>query len=330
MKESDIRPGNIFDEYLRLSARDAQHSFSSTDRLEIPCPACGENDSVYEFTKHGFQYRTCNQCRSLFQSPRPRVHEFEKFYENSESSKYWAEVFFPAVAESRRSRIFTPRVDYLFDLCEERQFFPESIMDVGAGYGIFLEEWHRKAPDARLIAVEPSTVLADVCRDKGFEVVPMMIEKVTGLGQVADLVTCFEVLEHVYDPLQFIMTLKQFIRPGGYLLISTLGVDGFDIQVLWEKSKSISPPHHINFLSIHGFRMLFERAGIPEIDIKTPGKLDVDIVRNAASENMGVLAQNRFLEMLISDHALSERFQSFLVENNLSSHTWVLARVPEN
>ena len=68
-------------------------------------------------------------------------------------------------------------------------------------------------------------------------------------------------------------------RTGGYLFISTLCIDGFDLQLLWDNSSQISPPHHINFLSIKGFQLLFERAGISDISITTPGELDVEIVK---------------------------------------------------
>ena len=54
--------------------------------------------------------------------------------------------------------------------------------------------------------------------------------------------------------------------------------DGFDLQMLWEKSSQISPPHHINFLSLNGFRSLFNRAGLKNIQLTTPGQLDVDIL----------------------------------------------------
>jgi len=149
---------------------------------------------------------------------------------------------------------------------------------------------------------------------------------VEGHEAIADLVVCFEVLEHVYEPLSFVNTLKSFVKKGGFLMVSTLGVDGFDIQVLWEKSNSVSPPHHINFLSIDGFYKLFERAGFEDIDVLTPGALDVDIVRNACKRDSSMLEGNRFVRLIIESDGISELFQKFLVDGKLSSHSWVFAR----
>jgi len=211
-------------------------------------------------------------------------------------------------------------------LCEDKFLLPNTVVDVGAGYGIFLEEWKALYPQSRAIAIEPSNHLSEVCRDKGLEVVENIAEKVIGYDNIADLVICFEVLEHVYDPLSFIKTLSAFVKPGGYLMVSTLGVDGFDIQALWEKSNSVSPPHHINFLSVEGFYKLFERAGLRNIDVITPGVLDVDIVRNAYNKDPSVLSQNRFFRKIIENDSLSESFQNYLINENLSSHTWVMAK----
>ena len=136
----------------------------------------------------------------------------------------------------------------------------------------------------------------------------------------------FDSFEHVYEPLTFLLTLKKLVRPGGYLFISTLCADGFDIQVLWEKSNSVSPPHHINFLSKNGFKILFTRAGMNKLDFSTPGLLDVDIVRNSMKQVPELRKQHRFLNELVNDEKHGQVFQEFLVENQLSSHVWIISR----
>lgn len=328
MKEDDIRPEALLNRYLELSADDATRCFSDVSRCSIPCVGCGGSQLNPEFEKNGFAYASCSDCGSLFQTPRPPIGAFEAFYRDSASGRYWAEVFFPVVAEARRERIFKPRAERLSNLCAQKGVVIERIIDVGAGYGILLDELRRLHPQAHLLAIEPSAMLAQECRAKGLEVVEDIVENVKGHQVVADLVVCFEVLEHVYDPLAFVRTLSSLARPGGYVFVSTLGVDGFDIQFLWEKSNSIFPPHHINFLSVAGFQRLFERAGLENIDITTPGELDVDIVRNAGKKNPELLCNQRFFTSILADDALATAFQAFLSENCLSSHTWVVGRKP--
>ena len=328
MKESDIRPSDLFDEYLRLSALDAEVFFSNTARSSIPCIGCGGGNVDNCFIKHGFQYVQCKECETLYLSPRPPAEVFEQFYENSVSSNYWAETFFPAVAESRRERIFKTRAVALADMCAKKSIATDTIIDVGAGYGIFLEEWAKINSSSRLIAIEPSASLSQVCREKGFDVIEAVAEKAAGAENTADLLVCFEVLEHVTDPLVFVEVLKNLVKPGGYLMISTLGIEGFDIQVLWERSNSISPPHHLNFFSIKGFEALFSRAGMTSIEITTPGVLDTDIVKNSLKATNTDLNMNRFIKKLVSNPDLAQKFQTFLIENKCSSHTWIFAQRP--
>ena len=48
MKEAEIRPTAIFDEYLRLADLDTETYFSNVSRVHINCPACGtKGDKVF-------------------------------------------------------------------------------------------------------------------------------------------------------------------------------------------------------------------------------------------------------------------------------------------
>ena len=117
MKEAEIRPEHLLRRYLELSAEDATHCFGDAQRTDIACVACGGTDIRPEFAKHGFAYASCGTCGTLLQSPRPVIAAFEQFYRDSVSSRFWAEEFFPAVAEARRESIFRPRVERLAALC---------------------------------------------------------------------------------------------------------------------------------------------------------------------------------------------------------------------
>jgi 2-polyprenyl-3-methyl-5-hydroxy-6-metoxy-1,4-benzoquinol methylase len=329
MKEEDIRPAVLLQRYRELSKSDANRYFGSETRLNLSCVACGANEAQKTFIKSGFQYEKCKRCGTLYQTPRPPLAAFESFYRNSASSNYWAEVFFPAVAEARRDKIFRPRAKKIAELAGLNGLSLGRVIDVGAGYGIFLDELKKQIPGCELIAIEPSTSLAAECRAKGLQVAETIVEKVDNTYEgYADLVVCFEVLEHAHDPLEFVHHLKRLARPGGMVFLSTLCIDGFDLQVLWDRSEQISPPHHINFFSVLGFQELFRRAGLEDTEVITPGQLDVDIVRNASAADPTIFAEQRFLRHILSNDRLANEFQKFLVNNQLSSHAWVMGKVP--
>lgn len=326
MKESDIRPKELFQKYLELSATDTETYFISSQREHLPCPACGNQTSHPAFEKSGFGYTVCRSCQTLYQNPRPPLEEFSRFYQESPSAQYWAKEFFPAVAEIRREKLFKPKVVELSRLCQNENFKPAVVADIGAGFGLFLEEWRNLFPDTRTIAIEPNSEMADLCRDKKLEVIECFAEEASSLYGHVDLVVALEVIEHVHDPLVFCNSLNRLLCAGGRLLLTGLSVDGFDIQVLWEYAKSISPPHHINFMSIQGFKQLLKRAGFSRVDIFTPGKLDVDIVKNTVEERPDALNDQRFIRNLLKlDENVLKEFQQFLSKHRLSSHCWIWA-----
>lgn len=332
MKEEDIRPAELFNEYLRLSAEDAERLFSVWENamVERPCPGCGKETATPRFVKHGFTFAACNRCDTLFALTVPTEEQLSHLYRDSKSARYWAEVFFPSVNEVRRKKIFRPRVIQALDKLSKLGVGLSTVVDVGAGTGIFLDELKHIMPDVEARAVEPGVALAEICREKGYDTYEGFISDAAENPRwqgVADLVTSFEVIEHLLDPMRFIADVSRLLKPGGIVLVTGLCGDGFDIRTLGERSKSVSPPHHLNFLSRRGAEGLVRRAGLELVEFATPGRLDVDIVKNAMAENDNAV-EDPFLRMLLiqSGPEAQNAFQRFLAENGLSSHMWIYAR----
>ena len=194
----------------------------------------------------------------------------------------------------------------------------KSVCDCGAGSGIFLEELKKLKPEKDFSAIEPGDVSAKILSEKGIAVLKNKVEDSVAWSGRFDLVTSLEVLEHVFSPVDFVEAMNRLLDERGVCLITTLGFDGFDIQVLKEKSNSISPPHHLNFPSIKGIDILLKNAGFSETVIFTPGKLDVDIVLNSDY-------CPEFLKTIKTrGEQAGAELQSYLVRHNLSSHVWAL------
>lgn len=332
MKEADIRPADIHAEYLRLSAVDADRFFPDRSSLVYrPCPGCGADQPAAAFTKHGFDFVRCGFCDSLYVTPCPTATQLAAFYTDSPSSAYWAKVFFPAVAEARRARIFRPRVERVLSLVKD--ILPsDMICEVGAGAAIFLEELRRIRPELSLRAVEPGFDLARNCRAKGFDTFEGFAADAAADASWRDkagLVACFEVIEHTPDTLDFMIALAHLAKPGGVVLVSGLCGDGFDIRVLGARANAIAPPHHLTFLSRRGIASVMERAGLVDCRVFTPGELDVDIVVNAMRADEGAVSDLFLRSLLLGPNEDARTaFQTFLKSNGLSSHMWAFARKP--
>lgn len=326
MKEEHIRPKEIHDKYIELSKKDADTFFPiNKKRIQINCPACNSNETNFIFQKYNFHYELCNECGTLFNSPRPSLEDFKIFYEDSPSSNYWSDVFFPSVEKIRIKELIRPKALKIFEYFSVKEKKVNSIVDVGSGKGTFLEEWQKISNDTDLYAVEPSKKMSEICRDKGINTLENIVEEASEFHGIADLAVSFETIEHVQDPLLFVSSIRKLLKEGGYMLMTGICYDGFDIQTLGINSKTISPPFHINFMSLKGYQLLLKRAGFSEIEVITPGILDFDIVLN--SLNHVEPQMKNFVELINArGEDVAKMFQQFLINAKLSSHAWIIAK----
>jgi SAM-dependent methyltransferase len=325
VKESEIRIKAAHDRYLKLLEDDAVRISANPELMEsISCPVCAQDQSQLAFTKAGFNYVTCEACMTLYASPRPTFEALIQLYRESESTAYWVNEFFKPVLEVRRERIFRPRAEMITRL------FPDvatgTFGDVGAGFGILLEELSPLWPDGRLVAIEPSKEMANLCRAAGLEVAEEMLESLDAGTYEFDLLTAFELFEHLQDPRPFFESVRRLLKPGGHFLFTTLSGTGFDIQLLWEKSRSVSPPHHLNFANPFTIDRLLKRTGFELVDASTPGVLDWDIVDGCMSD--GTWPGERLWDTVnrFVDTAGKENLQSWISSSKLSSHMQIVAR----
>lgn len=109
-------------------------------------------------------------------------------------------------------------------------------LDVGCGGGIFAESAARLPDTATVTAIDPSADVIEVARqharrdpllqqpgrltylNKGTEDldVPGQLE------EQYDVVTLFEVIEHINTPAPFLKTCLPFVKPGGWIILSTI------------------------------------------------------------------------------------------------------------
>ena len=155
MKEEEIRQRKAFDGYLAMVEQDVNELFDFGCFVEIPCPACACNDLLTEFKKKGFSYVSCKRCATLFVNPRPSFKDLNRLYADSRSALFLINHFYPPVIEKRREKIFRPRAEYVCSVFSDKA--RGLVGDIGAGFGIFLEELNKLWPSARLLAIEPSS-----------------------------------------------------------------------------------------------------------------------------------------------------------------------------
>lgn len=326
MKEEEIRPKAISDEYLRLADFDTQLYFSKVERTYINCPACG---GVGEpaINKSRFVYDKCPECQTLYVNPRPVAEAFSSYYRDAPSSLYWATTFYKETAKARKEKLWKPKAEQIMGIIAS--FCASSnpvVVDVGGGYGIFAEVINDILVEAPVI-IEPAPHLAQICRDKGLMVVEKFLEdvKVDDLPLAPKVFVSFELFEHLTDPSLFMESMNSLMSSGDIFIFTTLSGTGVDIQALWEDSKSVFPPHHLNFFNPKSIKLLVESAGFESLQITTPGKPDIDIL-----DNNRALIKDRFWRTFVETATEYEKsvWQEWIADQGWSSHMWSVSRKP--
>jgi 2-polyprenyl-3-methyl-5-hydroxy-6-metoxy-1,4-benzoquinol methylase len=330
MKEEDIRPANIFDEYLSLAKKDIITFFSRAHLNYVTCPACGSEKYITKFNKDGFNYTECSYCNTLYVNPRPDEDAFNRFYKNSTSTQYWATHFYKVTEEARQELLITPKAQLTGEIIKKYNSATSSeqvVVDIGSGYGGFCVALKKVLADPYVImGIEPSLPLQEVCRRKNILIIPKFLDDVKTedfKGREVVAVTSFELLEHLYDPSKFIKNCYNLLNVRGVLILTTLNGKGFDLELLGKNSKSIFPPHHINFLNPKSIKILLEKHGFEILDISTPGKLDIDIVSKQLPDISCKIVRDI---ISASDESIKENLQIILQKTKTSSHMMVVAR----
>lgn len=297
--------------------------------VKTPCPACNRKNSKYYLKKNGFRYYICQNCRTYFVNPRPNLEVLKQFYKQSKVYEYFNKFIFPQTEKVRSKKIFLPRVNKIIKICKNK--IKPSMMDVGAGYGTFLKNAKKSGFFGKLLAIEPSIDGAKSCKKAKLKVYENILENlnVKLIGKY-DIITSFEVIEHMFSPIKFLNLVKKFIKKNGLLIITCPNGEGFDIQLLKKDSNSIDH-EHLNYFNPNSIKKLYERAGFKIVQIFTPGMLDIDIVINSLNKKKTILRESEsFLCKFIlenKDQKIRDNFQKFLIENKLSSNMWVVAKL---
>lgn len=328
LREEDIRPTELMERQRVAALADLGRMLSRIGEfVEVACPACGSPNGRFKFEKNGIRYQECGACETFFVNPRPSPEILEWFYRDSPNYAYWNDVIFPASEAARRERIFVPRVDRVLEICRKYQVPTNSLLEVGAGFGTFCTEVTSRRVFERVVAVEPTPRLAQTCRERGLEVIEKPVERIAfdEFGGF-DVVANFEVIEHLFDPGEFVAHMAGLLKPGGLLVLTCPNGKGFDIDTLGPLSNTVDH-EHLNYFSPASLGQLMGSRGLRVLESFTPGELDAELVRNKVLSGELDLSSQAFLKMVLIDEwdELGPLFQRFLAANGLSSNMWIVA-----
>lgn len=326
IKEEDIRPSDLVKLQQKCLEEDIEMLKKKRAKfVTVSCVACGSSENRAEHEKNGFTYVKCEKCGTLFMNPRPDLETLNEFYKNSKNYKFWSENIFPKTEASRRENIVKPRVDRILEICKKHKVTTETIVEIGSAFGSFCEEMISRETFKKVIAVEPTPDLANVCRKKNIQVIESIVELIPKEELQANVIVSFEVIEHLFDPKSFLQAMKKNISNNGLLVLSCPNGEGFEMLEMGVFSSTLEH-EHLNYFNVGSLSLLMQETGYEILEVLTPGLLDADIVRKGIED--GVIKGSPFLKKILVEEwdKNGDNFQKYLQENLLSTHMWIVAK----
>ena len=229
----------------------------------IDCNLCGAHDSTLLTTKDGFQVRRCRRCSLVFVGNPPdqtflsRHYSFDAGY-HDELKTNPASVEFHE-AEARRNLALLTRY---------RQ--GGTLLDIGCSTGLFLAK--ARAAGWVVRGNEYSADSAQVARTAhGLDVVSGALQPGSFAAASFDVVTLWDVLEHVPDPQSTLRLAASLLKPAGLLVVKTPNVDGlyprWSLKALpyvgfWGHPE---PPGHLFQFSVRTLGRMVSAAGLDPV-----------------------------------------------------------------
>lgn len=326
LSEAEIFPTDMLAAQEAAYARDIERlKDRASEFVTVTCPACGSRHHIFAFEKFSFQFQKCTDCETIYMSPRPSVAVMSDYYQNSENYQFWAQYVFPASEDNRREKIHKPWLHKILGYCAIYDISKDRLVEVGPGFGTFSELASKSGEFGSVVAIEPTPDLAESCRARGVEVVEKRVESAREVLAGASVVVSFEVIEHLYDPNEFLSALSEGLPDGALLVLSCPNGKGFDIGMLQEKSLAVDS-EHVNLFNPDSLSLSLGRHGFRILECTTPGRLDAEFVREAALK--GDVQLDAFHQEVLIERwdELGWPFQQFLAENKMSSHMWIVAQ----
>ena len=229
------------------------------------CHCCGETSRLTpRFVKHGHRVIHCETCG---------LDYVDRLPDDAELSAIYGRAFFDVGKKFSGERTGAgllnarDRVDMILRLPEVGR---AHWLDVGCATGDFLT--CAAAAADTVSGVELSSYAAEQARARGLDVAAADFLDATPPDGSCDVVSMWDYIEHVRDPVANLDRAFQALVPGGYVALSTGDVSSLSARLTGRFWHLMIPPRHLYFFTPETLTRMLAAAGFGTVTITRPGK----------------------------------------------------------
>jgi SAM-dependent methyltransferase len=235
----------------------------------VACPLCGADDSRLRYpatataereltadyfccTSHHLSIHgdivQCNRCGMAYNNPRFSPALLNKMYEEVEDPTYVEE-------SGARLLTFKRSLDQLQRFAQP----PGKMLDVGCYSGAFMQVAAQAGWQVE--GVELSKWASDIAASLNIGTVyNIPLAQLDAAEHSYDVITMWDVVEHLTEPAQMFKDAYQLLKPGGLLAVSTHLVDSLAVKFMGTKYPFFMDMHVVHFSRATMKRMLEEQG----------------------------------------------------------------------
>ncbi|MFH1539359.1 MAG: class I SAM-dependent methyltransferase [bacterium] len=203
----------------------------------VDCPVCGKCDSQHVFVKDGFNYVKCIKCGILYINPQLDDDALKQRYRGASSQDWWVEVLQTAPQLKYDTKKFRGAVKDLETHAEKGK-----LLDVGCSIGVFLDIARRRGWDA--VGVELGRKARRVAVEKfGLAVHDKPLDELDLEPGSFDVVTLWEVLEHLQEPRKILTQCHRLMKKKGTIVILVPNANSLAVRMLRDRAATFGWGH---------------------------------------------------------------------------------------
>lgn len=223
----------------------------------VTCNLCGSQgvktifqmpDWSFDRWDHLFTFVQCTNCGLVYQNPRPTLEEMSLFYPDDYECY---PVNLAQVTKSKKLMDWVVMYGMARRFSSVRKYKQQGrLLDIGCATGIFLDsikvlEGKNSGNNWDLNGIEVSAFASKIAQQKGHNVFCGTLTDAQFPSQSFDVVTLWDVFEHLHDPKCDLAEIHRILKPDGLLVMRVPNLDSWDAKLFGKYWVGYEPPRHL-------------------------------------------------------------------------------------